>query len=344
MANDDEARTKFLPDAFKQKRERRKAAPQPPPQAAAADEPDMDEPELPFEDEPEVSDPAPAPQQRDNRSSEKNNERELNTKIDRLLDGMERLQRENAQLKRELDEARKGKTEEPKPKKRIEVTVAEPEVDEKDVNDQFPTLLPTVRAVARKEVKAALDALAPQLERLFAETDEAVGSVRDTATRIVKGSFERALYAAIPDFEALNRDDAFQDYIDGRAPMQPKGVTLRAVLSHAWQNQDVDTISEIIGGFKAQQAPAPAPARGQQRQRSNVDQFVQPSTPRSPAAPARDPASAGKLKQSDWNAARRKLSRGELSAAEYAPIKTRFEKAKSEGRLVDDTAAPASVA
>lgn len=354
MADNDEGQVRFLPEAFKKKRETRKAAPAAPaPKRAAApapapapvppaeDEYLEEEVPLPFDDattqeefdEP-IEEPAPAPT-----PAPRNDDR-----MDRLLDAMEAMRRENADLKRRLEQREQAPAPAPAPKaKRIDIAFEGAEVDEKKLAEEFPTLLPTVQAIARREVKALLERLAPQLEQAFDATEAAVKSVKEQTQEQKQQVFEREVRAAIPDFDTLNRNDAFQDYLDLRAPMQPRGVTLRAVVSHAWKSHDIDPIVEIVAAFKEKnpaRQPQPAP---QGQRRPNVEQFVQPSGQRGSAAP-RNPANAGKLKQSDWNDARRKLGKGELTTAQYMEIKAKFEKAKSEGRLVDDTAAPASAA
>lgn len=343
MANED-AETRFLPEAFKKKRQQR--ATPPPPPAATQDEyePDPIDDNQQFEHDGDqggdfsFDEPASEPAERDQSVNDDGNDK-LMARIDKLLDGMERLNRENADLKRQLAEKDKAP---PAPKKpRIELNIDGADVDEAKLNDQFPTLLPTVRAVVRREVKSVMDALSPQLERLFDETEQKVGEVAQQTQHSRRQTFERSVAAAIPDFETVNRNPRFQEYLDGQAPMHARGVTIRAVISHAWQSQDVDTLAEIIGDFKTKNPAAPRP---QHRQAANVEQFMQPGTPRQGAPQVRDPSGAGKLKQSDWNAARQKLSRGELTAAEYAPVKAKFERAKSEGRLVDDTVARASAA
>lgn len=327
----DNGQDRFLPAALKAKRNTRKAQRQhtPPPQS---DDDTSDQ--LVFDDvgefgevEPESQpEPEPQPQPQTDPRDEK---------IDRLLEALTTLQRENARLQEKLDKLGKGDDAPAPKKKRIDVSIEDGGIDEAKLDEEFPTLRRTVEAIARREVKKVMDALAPQLERLFDETDSAMSDVKDRTVRTAMSSFERVLRDAVPDFDALNRDAKFNEFIDGRAPMQPRGVTIRDVLSRAWNAQDVDTILEVVASFRKVNPAQPARKPG-----ANVEQFVQPDAPRSGGQPQqRQP---GKLKQSDWTAYRQKLMRGELSAADYAPIRAKFEKAKAEGRLVDDSAANAA--
>lgn len=369
MADDPE--TRFLPEAFKARRDKRKkaaeqkapparpTAPAPQPTSQPAQQYANDGAE--FDDVSEYEDagegdganefgddaagyefdqdnaPAPAPARADNKVEQ------LSSRVERLMDKLDEMQRENADLRRQLTK-QADPPEPPAPRKpRIELNIEGSDVDDGELNREFPTLLPTVRAIARREIKVALEALAPQLDRLFDQTEQEVGSVKQAQQGIVRSTFERSLHTSIPDLPSINSSQKFQQYIDQQAPMHRRGTTIRDVLSYAYRNQDVDTIVEVIAAYKAvnpsaRQATRQVSPQGTGYAEPTVEQFIQPTTPRQGVTQVRDAQAVRKLKQSDWNNARRRLMHGELSAAEYTPIKAKFEKAKSEGRLFDDTA------
>jgi hypothetical protein len=114
-----------------------------------------------------------------------------------------------------------------------------------------------VRALAREEMLAALDQLVPEfnqvrkrISKLEKDLDARVGSV-------TQQTFNQALYAAVPDFDALVADPAFNAYLDRPLPYQP-GKTIRHLMAEAYRMQDVATIRANVELYRRQSSPAAA--------------------------------------------------------------------------------------
>jgi hypothetical protein len=123
--------------------------------------------------------------------------------------------------------------------------------------DTFGPAESYIRALAREEVLAALEQLVPEFNKVRQRTAKLEKDLDKRVGSVTQQTFSQALYAAVPDFDALVADAAFNAYLDKPLPYQP-GRTIRSLLAEAYRAQDVATIRANVDLFRRQAAPASA--------------------------------------------------------------------------------------
>lgn len=170
-------------------------------------------------------------------------------------------------------EAIKAKTPEPAPK---------PDADPKDAEVFGADVVDMV-------VRTAKGLLVPQVASLqsrVAKLEQLADSLMQTSTVTAEEVFFRAVDAEVPDWEAINRDQRFLDWLAEVDPVyrQPRG----AALTQARQALDARAVVAIFKVFKQQTEPpkpaAPAAPRPSLQQQVSPGSTTASVTPTAPSA------------------------------------------------------------
>lgn len=141
-------------------------------------------------------------------------------------------------------------------------------VTDEDVQAFGSDLIEVQRKVAREvaqEFRAELDALKNE----NAELRKQIG---DTGTKVVEASFEQKLHRLVPDFEAVNTDQRWIDWLNEVDPML-RGPR-KAVAQEAFTRGDAEGVAYYINMFKSSlESAAEQPAKVAKE----LERQVQPS-------------------------------------------------------------------
>lgn len=243
--------------------------PAPPTDPEAPADPDPAPAEPPADPEPSSTDPAPAeptPAPTEPVVPEETWQQKYRTlkgmydaEVPRLHAQVKELNARMEQLQRDLQTAPKSEPAAATPAKLV---------TDADVEAFGSDLIEVQRKVAREvaqEFRAELDALK-------SENAELRKQIGDTGTKVVEATFEQRLHRLVPDFEAINADPRWIDWLNEQDPMlrAPRKV----VAQEAFNRGDADGVAYYIGMFKASLAPAaePTPTKNKELERQ-----VQPS-------------------------------------------------------------------
>lgn len=239
-------------------------------------DPNSEPAEPPKDPEPTPTDPAPVEKKPEAPTEPVVAEETWQQKY-RTLKGMydaevPRLHAELRELKATVESLRKAP--EPAPASKP----AEPTklVTDADVEAFGSDLIEVQRKVAR-EVAQEFRA---ELETLKAENADLRKQIGETGTKVVEASFEQSLHRLVPDFDAVNTDQRWIDWLNELDPMlrAPRKV----MAQEAFSRGDAEAVAYYIGMFKQTLAPAaePTPAKNVELERQ-----VQPNRSSSPTAP-----------------------------------------------------------
>lgn len=185
-------------------------------------------------------------------------------------------------------------------------------------------LLDAMRRVAREETSKVAKVVDQKV-------DEKVNPVRDRVAQDAATKFWGAVDSAVPDFEVVNQDPRWFQYLDSRIPGTRN--TYRSAATAAVESHDAGALVEIITNWKALVTPkavdasTPAPSRAQ----AELQRQVAPSTNKTNTPTE---TQTGRI----WSGAEyaaaldpRNLQR--LSSSEYADQIAEAEQALAEGRV-----------
>lgn len=174
-------------------------------------------------------------------------------------------------------------------------------------------LIDVARRVAREEL-ASKDA---QIAKLRSEID----SVKSVQSHVVQDNFFKSLTEMVPDWEALNADANFLNWLDGVDDLT--GETRQALLGKAEQQRDPVRAAKFFNTYKkASQSWAAQSA-------ASLEQQIVPPTSQAPSAPQ-----AKKI----WTRAEitnfyDRVRRGTISDADAIAIEADIASASVEGRI-----------
>lgn len=203
----------------------------------------------------------------------------------------------------------------------------------KDVEEFGQDTIDFVLRTARAVIQAEVPALAEQLlAARLTPVQSQVAQVAAHVGRTAEQEFFHVVAARVPDWEALNTDAAFIDWLRNVEPLS--GVPYQAILSNAREQLDAGRAVAVFDRYKAEAGvarPAPAP-------RPAVDErasLVEPS--RTASAAPRAPGGAANKRQ--WTRAQvsqfyADARAGKYDAAQAKQIEADIFQAQSEGRIV----------
>ena len=159
-----------------------------------------------------------------------------------------RLHADVREFKGQLDSLRK--VVETKPVETKKPAVAEKLVTDADVQAFGEDLIEVQRKVAREvaaEFRGELDAMRVENEKLREQ-------LTTTGTQVSEASFEQRLYRMVPDFQEINADSRWVDWLNEVDPLlrAPR----KSVAQDAFNRGDAEAVAHYIGMFKANLSPA----------------------------------------------------------------------------------------
>jgi len=174
-------------------------------------------------------------------------------------------------------------------------------------------LIDVARRVAREEL-ASKDAM---IAKLKSEID----SVKSVQSHVVQDSFFRSLTEMVPDWEALNADTNFLNWLDGVDDLT--GETRQALLGKAEQQRDPVRAAKFFNTFKKTSQSWAAQSA------ASMEQQIVPPTNQAPSTPQ---------SKKIWTRAEitifyDRVRRGSISDADAVAIEADIASASVEGRI-----------
>lgn len=165
--------------------------------------------------------------------------------------------------------------------------------------------------------------------KLTAEIAELKGKLGNVTERQVvsdKDRYESALTTAIPDWQALNVDQGFLNWLAEVDPVY--GMPRQYALTNAYEALDAHRTATIFNQYKKSLAPAP-----QSNSRPNLNSQVAPTRSRTSPAPTNPNVDKRVYSQQDIDAFYAEWRRGMIDEAEAVQIEKDIHAATTEGRI-----------
>lgn len=216
---------------------------------------------------------------------------------------------------------------------------AAPLVTEKDREDYGEDFLDLARRIAQQTLGPAVQQILSRLERLEASSRDISGKVEmahEVASQTVQHTFEDKLTKLVPDWEALNTNKQFLDYL--RKADIFSGTERYALLQQALGDGNAERVASFFTAFKSESGlgdPAPVGAKTPPPTPS-VDPRAHIAPGSSAPAPASTNSQHGKVWTSDEIAkVYDDKMKGRTPPAEFARLEAMIFKAVEEGRVAD---------
>lgn len=187
-----------------------------------------------------------------------------------------RLHADMRELRSQVDNLRKAA--ETKPAEPVKPTTPEKLVTDADVEAFGSDLIEVQRKVAREvaaEFRGELDAIKAENEKLREQ-------LTSTGTQVSEASFEQRLHRLVPDFEQINADPKWIEWLNEVDPLL-RGPRM-SVAQEAFNQGDAAGIAHYVSMFKATLAPAP-PAEPTPSKAEELARQVQPNRSATSTAP-----------------------------------------------------------
>ena len=165
--------------------------------------------------------------------------------------------------------------------------------------------------------------------KLTAEIAELKGKLGNVTERQVvsdKDRYESALTTAVPDWQALNVDQGFLNWLAEVDPVY--GMPRQYALTNAYEALDAHRTATIFNQYKKSVAPA-APSSN----RPNLQSQVAPTRSRTSPAPTNPNVDKRVYSQQDIDAFYAEWRRGMIDEAEAVQIEKDIHAATTEGRI-----------
>ena len=235
-----------------------------------------------------------------------------------------RLHADMRELKSQVETLRKAA--EAKPAEPVKKAAQEKLVTDADVEAFGSDLIEVQRKVAR-EVAAEFRG---ELDAMKAENDKLREQLTATGTQVSEASFEQRLHRLVPDFEAVNVDPKWINWLNEVDPLL-RGPRM-TVAQEAFNRGDAEGIAHYVSLFKATQAPTP-PTEQVSSKAEEIARQIQPNRSGSPVAPAQQ----GRIFK-DADIQRMFIKSADLSAKgqmeEARKLEAEIDLAYKEGRVV----------
>lgn len=207
-------------------------------------------------------------------------------------------------------------------------------VTDKDVAEFGADLVDLIRRASQEGnagVKADLLAQIADLKSQLPDLQSRVKETEEVAAGTARASYFADLGKLVPDYEAINVDEAFIGWLTLKDPMS--GVIRNELLQTAFNNYDVTRTAVVFNAYKAEtglttKVPEAAPPR------SELEREISPTTSHSPAPAATTDDKrvwTGQEVQEVYNA----IARGDYRSApaEAARLDKLIDQAFAEGRV-----------
>lgn len=163
--------------------------------------------------------------------------------------------------------------------------------------------------------------------QLRAEINELKGKLGNVSERQVvsdKDRYETALTAAVPDWQALNVDQGFLNWLAEVDPVY--GMPRQYALTNAYEALDATRTANIFNQYKKSLAPAT-------QNRANLQSQVAPTRSRTSPAPTNPNVDKRVYTQQDIDAFYSEWRRGLIDEAQAVQIENDIHAATTEGRI-----------
>jgi len=204
----------------------------------------------------------------------------------------------------------------------------EPLVTSRDEDEFGKDLIDLARRVSRAEVQE----LVKTVQHLSARIDqltplrEQMGTVMERQAVSDADRFLGALAAKVPDFERINADPRWIEWLSGRDP--GAAVPRQANLSAAENRFDAVAVAEMFQAWKAAFEPE-TPAKS--KANAELQRQVAPSKPKASAA---QPQGERMWTLAEYSAAFDPRNRSKYSDAELSQLQAEADRAYAEGRIL----------
>ena len=168
--------------------------------------------------------------------------------------------------------------------------------------------------------------LEAQLTAEIAELKGKLGNVTERQVVSDKDRYESALTTAVPDWQALNVDQGFLNWLAEVDPVY--GVPRQYALNNAYEALDAGRTATIFNQYKKSVTP-PAPSTN----RPNLNSQVAPTRSRTSPAPSNANLDKRVYTQQDIDAFYAEWRRGMIDEAEAVQIEKDIHAATVEGRI-----------
>lgn len=168
--------------------------------------------------------------------------------------------------------------------------------------------------------------LEAQLTAEIAELKGKLGNVTERQVVSDKDRYESALTTAVPDWQALNVDQGFLNWLAEVDPVY--GVPRQYALNNAYEALDATRTATIFNQYKKSVTP-PAPSTS----RPNLNSQVAPTRSRTSPAPSNANLDKRVYTQQDIDAFYAEWRRGMIDEAEAVQIEKDIHAATVEGRI-----------
>ncbi len=207
-------------------------------------------------------------------------------------------------------------------------------VTDADVEAYGVDLVDMTRRVAREEFKTLSQQLYADLDKRYGVVEQKVQRQEERIVQSEEEKFWGAVRApsAAPDFDAVNEDPRWFEFLDSRAPGTP--FARRALAEEALRRMDATALIEQVNEFKKAAgivAPADEPKPQPKPSKPSLSSQVAPNSSR---ATAPTPASTGKIWTSaEYAAAMDHRRLQTVSREDYEAGVAEADQALAEGRV-----------
>lgn len=160
-------------------------------------------------------------------------------------------------------------------------------VTEKDVQEYGAELIDVQRRVAREVMRDAVAPLHDELKQRDTKIAELEQRLQKNSGAVATMSFDQQLARDIPDFQAINTDPKWIEWLDSEDPYT--GEPRRSFADFVYNNGDVAKLKRVVEQYKGTTSANPADVERQKRQ-TELERQVTPTRTNSPSV---DPKTAG---------------------------------------------------
>jgi hypothetical protein len=181
-----------------------------------------------------------------------------------------------------------------------------------------------------RATEAKLAGSRQQEAKLIAEIAELKGKLGNVSERQVvsdKDRYETSLTAAVPNWQALNVDQGFLNWLAEVDPVY--GMPRQYALNNAYEALDAARTATIFNQYSKSLAPAPAASSN----RADLQRQVAPTRSRTSPAPSNPNVDKRVYNQQDIDAFYTEWRRGLIDEAEAVQIEKDIHAATVEGRI-----------
>lgn len=239
---------------------------------------------------------------------------------------MPKLQQQNKELNARLQEALERMEKLATKQERQEQSVQQkPQVDPKDVDNFGQDLVEMVQRVAQASfagVAAKVDGYVSGFDSRLKMLEEALQGTTKAVAQTAEQAFFDRLSKMVPDWEAINQDQAFLTWLGSVDPVY--GAPRQAALDQAQRAGNVERVAAVFQTFKSTQPQAP--------KKDVLEKQVSPKAAASaPVAPQGKPVLTQKQVTDFYNDLGKGKYRGRESEAQR--LEAIINEAMAEGRI-----------